>query len=54
MRFVSEGTAVGVVDIDAASAEAVANEIGKAGGKAKAVIGDLLQDEDVIRVVEAV
>ena len=39
IRFASEGAAVGVVDIDAAGAEAVANEIGEAGGKAKAVIG---------------
>jgi NAD(P)-dependent dehydrogenase (short-subunit alcohol dehydrogenase family) len=52
IRFAAEGAAVGVVDLDAERAEAVAREIGKAGGKAVAISGDLGDDgfaRDIVR-----
>src|SRR5271166_539257 len=56
-RFAREGAAVGVVDVDAAGAEAVVREIVAAGGKAIAIVGDLRQDafarEIVHRTVKA-
>ncbi len=44
LRFAREGAAVGVIDRDAARAEAVVNEISAAGGRAVAIAGDLMQD----------
>jgi NAD(P)-dependent dehydrogenase (short-subunit alcohol dehydrogenase family) len=57
VRFAREGASVGVVDVDAAGAEAVVREIVAAGGKAIAIAGDLRQDafarEIVHRTVKA-
>jgi NAD(P)-dependent dehydrogenase (short-subunit alcohol dehydrogenase family) len=41
IRFAAEGAAVAVVDIDKARVEDVVGVIGKAGGKALALVGDL-------------
>src|SRR6476646_6689827 len=43
MRFAQEGAAVGVVDLDEAGANAVAEQITDAGGKAIALAGALRQ-----------
>src|ERR1700758_2782525 len=45
LRFAREGAAVGVVDIDQAGVEAVADEITAAGGRALGLVGDLRDDE---------
>lgn len=45
LRFAREGAAVAVVDIDAANAEAVAQQITQSGGKAVALAGDLRRDD---------
>jgi NAD(P)-dependent dehydrogenase (short-subunit alcohol dehydrogenase family) len=44
VRFAREGAAVAVVDLDEAGANAVAQQIIAAGGKALALAGDLRQD----------
>ena len=52
LRFAQEGAAVAVVDIDEAGANAVAEQITEAGGKAIALAGDLRQDafaRDIVR-----
>ncbi len=51
-RFAREGAAVSVVDIDAANAEAVAQEIRHAGGKATALAGDLRDDDFAREIVQ--
>lgn len=43
-RFAREGAAVAVVDIDAAQADSVAQQIRSRGGKAVAIAGDLRDD----------
>lgn len=45
LRFAREGASVAVVDLDAAAAQAVVDEITQAGGKAIALAGDLRKDE---------
>jgi NAD(P)-dependent dehydrogenase (short-subunit alcohol dehydrogenase family) len=45
LRFAREGAAIGVVDIDQAGVEAVADEITAAGGRALGLVGDLRDDE---------
>jgi NAD(P)-dependent dehydrogenase (short-subunit alcohol dehydrogenase family) len=52
LRFAKEGASVAVIDLDKAGAEAVANQIGAAGGKAIAIAGDLREDgfaRDIVR-----
>ncbi len=52
VRFAREGAAVAVVDIDEAGARAVADDIGRTGGKAIALSGDLRRDDfsrDIVR-----
>jgi NAD(P)-dependent dehydrogenase (short-subunit alcohol dehydrogenase family) len=51
VRFAREGASVGVVDVDAASVEAVVNEIVAAGGKAKGIVADLRDDANARRIV---
>src|SRR5262249_41406823 len=51
-RFAREGASVAVVDIDAANAEAVAEEIKKNGGKAIALAGDLRNDDFAREIVQ--
>ena len=51
IRFAREGAAVGVVDIDAAGAQTVVDEIKAAGGRAIAISGDLRQDEFAREIV---
>jgi len=45
--FASEGAAVGIFDLNAANAKAVADEIAAAGGKAAIATGDVSKEEDV-------
>jgi NAD(P)-dependent dehydrogenase (short-subunit alcohol dehydrogenase family) len=45
LRFAAEGAAVAVVDLDAAAAAAVVQQITQAGGKPIALAGDLRRDE---------
>ena len=47
LRFARDGRAVGVLDIDGAGAEAVANQIVAAGGKAVALAADLGSREQI-------
>jgi len=51
IRFAREGASVGVVDLDAASVEAVVKEIVAAGGKAKGIVADLRDDANAQRIV---
>ena len=50
--FANEGAKVIVSDIDAPKAEAVAESISSAGGKALAVPGDLLKDDYLKELVQ--
>lgn len=45
--FASEGASVGIFDLNAANAKAVADEIAAAGGKAAIATGDVSKEEDV-------
>ncbi|MCO5084180.1 MAG: SDR family oxidoreductase [Rhizobiaceae bacterium] len=45
--FASEGAYVGIFDLNAANAKAVADEIAAAGGKAAIATGDVSKEEDV-------
>jgi NAD(P)-dependent dehydrogenase (short-subunit alcohol dehydrogenase family) len=54
LLFAGEGARVGVLDLDAARAEAVAAEIEAAGGEAVAVAADVSSAGDVRAAVEAV
>ncbi len=47
LRFASEGAAVGVLDLDQASCESVANEITQSGGKAQALAADVSRADEV-------
>jgi meso-butanediol dehydrogenase / (S,S)-butanediol dehydrogenase / diacetyl reductase len=47
LRFASEGAAVGVLDLDQASCESVANEITQSGGKALALAADVSRADEV-------
>lgn len=51
LRLAGEGRAVGVLDIDAAGAEAVAAEIAAGGGRAIALVADVASREQVQRAV---
>src|SRR3954451_1971432 len=51
LRFAAEGAAVVVADVDAAGAEAVCAEIGRAGGQARAVTADVTRGTDCERMV---
>jgi NAD(P)-dependent dehydrogenase (short-subunit alcohol dehydrogenase family) len=51
LRFAREGAAVGIVDIDGGALQAVAAEIGAAGGRALPIVADLARDEDARRIV---
>jgi NAD(P)-dependent dehydrogenase (short-subunit alcohol dehydrogenase family) len=53
-RLVQAGCAVGVVDIDGALAEAVAQKVRAAGGKAIGLAGDVREEADVDAAVSAV
>lgn len=53
-RLAGEGVAVAVTDIDAGAARAVAEEIGLAGGRARAYAADVTAFEDVEAAREAV
>jgi NAD(P)-dependent dehydrogenase (short-subunit alcohol dehydrogenase family) len=50
--FAEEGARVVVADIDAAAAKETAARIGKAGGEALAVVGDVALEADVQRMVD--
>ena len=50
-RFAEEGAAVVVNDVNAASAQRVADEIVAAGGRARPCAGDVSSDADVARLV---
>ncbi|MFF5899682.1 SDR family NAD(P)-dependent oxidoreductase [Streptomyces argenteolus] len=50
LRFAEEGARIVVADVDPARAQAVAEEIGRAGGTAATVIGDLRDQAVVDRV----
>lgn len=50
LRFAEEGARIVVADVDPARAQAVAEEIGQAGGTAATVIGDLRDQAVVDRV----
>ncbi|MBQ0826599.1 SDR family NAD(P)-dependent oxidoreductase [Streptomyces tagetis] len=52
LAFAAQGDRVVVADLDAARAEAVVEEIGRAGGTAVAVTGDLSEQAVVDRVTE--
>ena len=52
--FASEGAAVAVVDLDRGRGEKVASEISAAGGKAKSVVCDVGQEEDIVACVKDV
>jgi 3-oxoacyl-[acyl-carrier protein] reductase len=47
LRLAQEGAAVGVADVDGAGARAVAEEIGRAGGKAISVVMDVAVSDSV-------
>jgi meso-butanediol dehydrogenase / (S,S)-butanediol dehydrogenase / diacetyl reductase len=51
LRFAREGAQIGVVDLNAASATAVVNEICKAGGAAECFTADVSRSADVKRVI---
>ena len=51
IRFAREGARVAVVDIDAASVDAVVKEIEAAGGKAIGIATDLREDANAKRIV---
>lgn len=51
LEFAAEGAAVAVLDRDAAAARAVTEEVGKAGGRALAVVADVGQPADCQRAV---
>jgi NAD(P)-dependent dehydrogenase (short-subunit alcohol dehydrogenase family) len=52
--FAAEGAAIAVVDMDRARADKVAGAIAAAGGKAKAYICDVSQEDQIVDTVEAV
>jgi NAD(P)-dependent dehydrogenase (short-subunit alcohol dehydrogenase family) len=52
-RFAREGAAVALVDVDAAAARTLAKEIGRAGGRALALRGDVARESDARRTVRA-
>jgi NAD(P)-dependent dehydrogenase (short-subunit alcohol dehydrogenase family) len=52
-RFAHEGAAVALVDVDAAAARTLAKEIGRAGGRALALRGDVAREGDARRTVRA-
>lgn len=52
LAFAAEGASVAVVDLNAAAAEAVAQEIRAAGGTAVAIAADVSNEDDIVRVVE--
>jgi 3-oxoacyl-[acyl-carrier protein] reductase len=54
LRFAAEGATVAIADIEAARADAVADEIRKAGGQASAVVADVSVAADVARMTQAV
>src|SRR6184192_3977155 len=51
LRFAREGAQVAVVDVDAAGAQRVVDEITAAGGTAHGIGADLTKDEDSRRIV---
>ena len=51
LRFAREGAQVAVVDVDAAGAQRVVDEITAAGGTAHGIAADLTKDEDSRRIV---
>jgi NAD(P)-dependent dehydrogenase (short-subunit alcohol dehydrogenase family) len=51
LRFAAEGARVAVVDLDSAAAQDTVAEIGRAGGHAMAIAGDLRDDAFARRVV---
>jgi NAD(P)-dependent dehydrogenase (short-subunit alcohol dehydrogenase family) len=51
LAFAEAGAAVTVTDIDGAAAEAVAAEIIDAGGRARAVVLDVADEEQIVRTV---
>ena len=54
LLFAREGARVGVVDVDASRAEAVAAEIAAAGGSAVAVRADVSSADDVRAAIDRV
>lgn len=54
LRFAAEGAAVAVVDRDRGRAEAVAREIGAAGGRGLAVVADVADEDAVAAAVDRV
>lgn len=52
LALATEGAAVSIADIDAASAQKTADEIGARGGKAIAITGDVRVPADIERSVE--
>ncbi len=52
-RFVEEGAAVAVVDLDQAAAKRVAGELVKAGGKAQAIVADVGRQDQVVAMIQA-
>ncbi|BBG03712.1 MULTISPECIES: SDR family NAD(P)-dependent oxidoreductase [Pseudonocardia] len=52
IAMAAEGATVGVLDLDAGAAEAVADEIGRAGGTARAWKVDVVDPDQVAAVVE--
>jgi NAD(P)-dependent dehydrogenase (short-subunit alcohol dehydrogenase family) len=53
LALAAEGASVVVVDIDGSGAEEAADEIGRLGGRAMAVRGDVTRDEDCRHVVDS-
>jgi len=51
LRFAQEGAAVAVVDVNGAAAQAVADEIKAAGGRAIAVTADVTSSDDINQAV---
>ena len=52
LAFASEGAAVGIADIDKASAEATVSDITKAGGTARAFVIDASRREEVLAAAD--
>lgn len=52
-RLAAAGAAVAVVDLDGATAEAVADSIRGSGGRAVAIVADVSEESDVARAVDA-
>jgi NAD(P)-dependent dehydrogenase (short-subunit alcohol dehydrogenase family) len=51
LRFAAEGASVAVVDLDAGRADGVVDEIGRAGGRAFRIAGDLSDEAFARRIV---